>query len=83
MEPIKEYKLKSLNENSVTVVIENFVEIDGNKYPVGKKSVVCYNNNVNDRKVIETILPENYYNAVIVVWGNTPTVKDVPQPVIL
>lgn len=82
METIKEYKLKSLNKNSVTVVIENFVNIDGNKYPVGKKSVICYNNNIADRDTIKNILPENYYNAIIVVWGDTPTVKDIPQPVI-
>ena len=56
METIKEYKLKSLNENSVTVVIENFVEIDGNKHPVGKKSIICYNNNTADRETIKNIL---------------------------
>ena len=83
METIKDYKLRNLNENSVTVVVENFVEFDGNKYPVGKKSIICYNNNNNDRDVIKTVLPENYYNAVMIVWGDTPKVNDVPQPIII
>ena len=77
MELITEYTLELLTEKSVNITVKKYILIDGVKTKVGDTTSCCYNNCEYDRRELSSILPENYFNAVIDVWGDEPI---IPNP---
>lgn len=71
------YTLDLLTADSVSVVIEKFIQMDGELVQVGKRNRVAYVNSAHDRTALEEVLPESHYNAVIAMWGDEPTVPDI------
>jgi len=71
------YTLDLLTADSVSVIIEKYIELDGELIQVGKRSRVAYVNSSHDRGVLEEKLPETHYNAIVAMWGDEPTVPDV------
>lgn len=73
------YTLDLLTTDSVSVVIEKYIQLDEESDPVqiGKRNRVAYVNSAHDRAVLEEKLPESHYNAVIAMWGDEPTVPDI------
>lgn len=76
----KVYQLEALTENTVNVLIKEYITVDGNTFQIGKPSRRTYSNTSMDRLELENRLPERYFNAIISVWGEKPTIAD---PVLL
>lgn len=82
METIKVIKLEQLTPVSVCVVINEFIEIDGKQVPLGNTQRACFNNIPHDRSRIQEILPSQYVNAILAMWGDTPSSEDPISPVV-
>ena len=76
MDIISEYILESLTERIVTVYVNNYVMVDGQKTKLGETRSFCFNNSPHDRDALRNVVPDNYYRAVIDVWGASPKVED-------
>lgn len=71
MEITEKITLDMLTKDSVSVLRQKFIDIDGVQTQVGDNIRNAYINDENGRATLSEILPEDYYNAVIAVWGNT------------
>lgn len=69
---IEKFTLDMLNENSVSIKTERLIEIDGVMTRVGDTIRNAYMNTVKEREQLKNFLPEKYYGAIILVWGDTP-----------
>ncbi len=69
-------RLDMLDENSVSVLKQRFIDFDGFYQKIGGNIRNAYVNSAEGRKLVAAALPLEYYNAVIAVWGNEPTVFD-------
>ena len=74
MEIKEKITLDMLTQNSVSVLRQNFIELNGVETQVGGNIRNAYENDETGREILRSTLPEEYYNAVIAVWGDLPTV---------
>ena len=74
MEFTEKITLDMLTQDSVSVLRQKFIDIDGVQTQVGNNIRNAYVNDENGRAILAEILPNDYYNAVIAVWGETPTI---------
>ena len=75
MEQKTEFVLDMLTSDSVSILRKNYIEFGGQKQYTGNTRN-AYMNSTSGRKAVAGILPSEYYNAVIAVWGSAPTVQD-------
>ena len=68
MELKTEFVLDMLNSESVSVLKKKYFEFDGTRYYTGNIRN-AYLNDEQGRAELEKLLPPEYYNAVIAVWG--------------
>ncbi len=68
MEIKTEFILDMLNSESVSVLQKNYFEFDGTRYYT-ENIRNAYLNNEQDRNILQQILPMEYFNAVLAVWG--------------
>ena len=68
--------LDMLTKDSVSVLRQQFLNYDGVDMQVGGNIRNAYSNNEDDRALLKNILSEEYYNAVMTVWGDNPTVDE-------
>lgn len=68
--------LDMLTTDSVSVLKQQYITVDGTDVKVGENVRNAYMNTQTEREQLKEILPEEYYNAVIAVWGDTPTVAE-------
>lgn len=64
--------LDMLTAESVSVLTQKFIEVDGMPLQVGSNFRRAYSNTTEDRILLKEDLPDEYFNAVIAVWGNHP-----------
>lgn len=76
MELKEKVTLDMLTNESVSVLRQQFVNINGVDMQVGENVRNAYANSVNGREELKKVLSEEYCNAVMAVWGENPTVKD-------
>lgn len=76
MEIKNKISLDALNENSVTVKIQQYVEINGEELNVGELHAKAYINSERGRAELAEDVPEPYLSAVLAVWGEEPKVKE-------
>ena len=69
-------RLDMLDENSVSVLKQRFIDFDGFFQKIGGNIRNAYVNSAEGRRLIANALPTEYYNAVIAVWGSEPTVVE-------
>lgn len=69
MEITEKITLDMLTQDSVSVLRQKFIDIDGVQKQVGNNIRNAYVNDENGRATLSEILPEEYYNAVMAVWG--------------
>lgn len=68
MELKEKITLDMLTKDSVSVLKQKFIEINGTEMQVGGNVRNAYMNCENDRKILKAELSEEYYNAVMAVW---------------
>lgn len=76
MEIKEKITLDMLTTDSVSVLKQQFITVDGTDIKVGDNVRNAYMNTQTERELLRAELPEEYYNAVMAVWGNTPTVAE-------
>lgn len=77
MELTTKITLDMLTQDSVSVLKQQFLTFNNVEMQVGGNIQNTYTNSISGRKLIKSILPNDYYNAVIAVWGDTPTVEEI------
>lgn len=73
------FTLDLLNENSVSVLKQNFDD-EGNQIGFNQRN--AYANTKEDREYLKEELPEDKYEELLRVWGDTPTIEKPTQPTI-
>jgi GTP-sensing pleiotropic transcriptional regulator CodY len=68
MELKEKITLDMLTKDSVSVLRQKFVIIDGTEMQVGGNVRNAYMNCENDKEILKAELSEEYYNAVMAVW---------------
>ena len=68
MEIKERITLDMLTKDSVSVLRQKFVIIDGTEMQVGGNVRNAYMNCENDKEILKAELSEEYYNAVMAVW---------------
>nr|WP_303252990.1 hypothetical protein [uncultured Ruminococcus sp.] len=76
MELKEKITLDMLTKDSVSVLRQQFINYGGVDMQVGENIRNAYSNNEDDRALLKNILSEEYYNAVMAVWGDIPTVDE-------
>lgn len=76
IETYTEITLDLLTQNGVSVLTKTFADINGIKTQVGNNIRRAYGNSPIGRDLLRADIPEIYYNAVLAVWGDTPTLTD-------
>lgn len=71
--------LDFLTEDGVSILKQTFAEINGEIVQIGTNSRTAYTNSPSDRNNIINDLEEKYVNAIFAVWGDTPTIEDLPD----
>lgn len=66
-----------LAKDSVSILTQNFIEFEGKEQQVGENHRRAYTNSITGRAEIAENEPENVVNAVMAVWGDTETVKEI------
>lgn len=69
MELKEKITLDMLTKDNVSVLRQKFVVIDGTEMQVGENVRNAYTNCEDDRKILKEQLSEDYYNAIMAVWG--------------
>ena len=68
--------LDMLTKDSVSVLRQQFLNYDGTEMQVGENVRNAYMNDESGREQLRAVLPDEYYNAVMAVWGTDPTVDE-------
>ena len=76
MEIKEKITLDMLTNDSVSVLKQQYITIDGADVKVGENVRNAYMNTQTERELLKSELPEEFYNAVIAVWGDTPIVAE-------
>ena len=70
MELKEKITLDMLTKDSVSVLRQKFINLGGEDVQVGENVRNAYTNCESDREILKKQLSEEYFNAVIAVWGN-------------
>lgn len=68
--------LDVLNEYSVTVKTQKYMELEGEELNVGELHARAYHNSERGRAELAEEVPEPYLSAVLAVWGDAPKVAE-------
>ena len=68
--------LDMLTKDSVSVLRQQFLNYNGVDMQVGGNIRNAYMNSKSGRKQLRAVLSDEYYNAVMAVWGADPTVDE-------
>ena len=76
MEIKEKITLDMLTNDSVSVLRQQYITIDGADVKVGENVRNAFMNTQTERELLKVKLPDEFYNAVIAVWGNSPSVAE-------
>jgi len=66
-----------LTQDSVSVKKQQYTIVDGKEYAIGEPWRRAYVNSISGRQQVENEVPEPYKSAIMIMWGDEPTVSDV------
>ena len=73
---IKEKKtVDMLTTDSVSILTQKFIDVDGVETQVGENHRCSYANSETGRNDLQSAEPEEVVNAVFAIWGDTPTIQ--------
>lgn len=81
MTTTNQYSLEVLTADTVSVTTKTYANINKVSTCINT-TTLAYCNCPKDRATLQSMLPENYYNSIISVWGDKATFEDLPEPVI-
>ena len=74
---IKEKKtVDMLTVDSVSILTQKFIEVDGVETQVGENHRCAYSNSATGRKDLQKQEPQNVVNSVFSIWGNSPKINE-------
>ena len=73
MKKIKEVRNDTLN---ASIIMQEYVEVDGVEYYSDDIEVKEYHNSAEDRERLKEEQPEAIANGILEVWGDVPTVVE-------
>lgn len=76
MELKEKITLDMLTADSVSVLRQQFLNYNGTEMQVGENIRNAYMNSKSGREQLKTVLSDEYYNAVMSVWGTESTVEE-------
>lgn len=76
MELKEKITLDMLTADSVSVLRQQFINYNGVDMQVGENIRNAYMNSKSGREQLKTVLSDEYYTAVMAVWGTEPTVDE-------
>ena len=76
MELKEKITLDMLTKDSVSVLRQQFLTFNGEEMQVGGNIRNAYMNNESGREQLRAVLSDEYYNAVMAVWGSEATVDE-------
>ena len=71
----KEYILEQLTADSVNVVTVSYAKVNSKLCEISRERM-SYPNSTMGRELISKALPNEYLSAVLVVWGENPTMDN-------
>ena len=83
MEIIKEKQIENLVKNGVIIASQEYLLREGNsRQKIGDLSREAYGNWKSDRDRLCRQEPQEIINAVMAIWGDTPTIEEPNTPTI-
>lgn len=76
MDTIDKYTVDMLSQDSVSISKQTFVDYMGQMFPIGQIWRREYVNSNQGRQQIVEELPNAQVNAIMSVWGDSPTVDE-------
>lgn len=76
MELKEKITLDMLTKDSVSVLRQQFINYNGTEMQVGENVRNAYMNSKSGREQLRKVLSDEYFNAVMAVWGDNPTVDE-------
>lgn len=74
MEIKEEKTVDMLTPQSVSILTQKFIDLDGEKTQVGNDHRCAYVNSESGRQSLQESEPENVVSSVLAIWGDMPTV---------
>ena len=71
----KKYILEQLTADSVNVVTVSYAKVNSKLCEISRERM-SYPNSTMGRELISKALPKEYLSAVLVVWGENPTMDN-------
>lgn len=76
MEIKEEKTVDMLTNQSVSILTQKFIEINGVRSQIGDGHRCAYANSETGRKDLQKQEPQNVVDSVFAIWGEAPTVAD-------
>ena len=76
MELKEKITLDMLTKESVSVLRQQFLNYNGVDMQVGENIRNAYMNSKSGREQLRKVLSDEYFNAVMAVWGADPTIDE-------
>ena len=76
MELKEKITLDMLTKDSVSVLRQQFLTFNGEEMQVGENVRNAYMNSKSGREQLKAVLSDEYYNAVMAVWGEISIVDE-------
>lgn len=79
MDILKKVTVDMLTDKSVSILTQNFVEVDGKETQLGENYRKAYTNTESGRGTLMAEQEEATVQAVFAIWGDVPTVINTEQ----
>ena len=73
---IEKVTLDMLTRDSVSLKKQQYALVEGKEYPIGEPWRRAYINSVQGRQQVNAEVAEPYKSAIMLMWGETPTVTE-------
>ena len=74
---IKEKKtVDMLTTDSVSILTQKFIDVDGVETQVGENHRCSYANSLTGRQDLQKQEPQDVVNSVFAIWGDVPTINE-------
>lgn len=72
----KKKTIDMLDENSVSILTQEYVNIDGVDTKIGENHRRAYGNTIDGQLELKESEPENVVDSVLKIWGDNKTIEN-------